>query len=51
MRHATRLLDMRVPRILFVEPAQRCLEAARVAGLECLNHSLGLIAEVRYAGK
>ena len=42
---------MRVARILLVEPAQGCLEAARVAGLECLSHWLGLIAEVRYAGK
>ena len=51
VRDARRLLDMRVARILLVEPAQGGLEAVRVAGLECLSHSLGLIAEVRYGGK
>ena len=45
------LLEVRVARILLVEPAQGGFEAARITGLECLVHSLGLIADVHYAGK
>ena len=45
------LLDMRVPRILLIEPAQGGFEAARVAGLECFSHTLGLIAQMQYGGK
>ena len=42
---------MRVSGILFIKPAHGRFEPARIAGLECLNHSLGLIAEVQYGGK
>ena len=51
VRDAGHRLDMWVPRILFVEPTQGGFEAARVPGLECFGHWLGLIAEVQYGGK
>jgi hypothetical protein len=42
---------MRVARILLVKPAQGSLEAARVPGLECLSHRLGLMSGIGYGGK
>ena len=47
VRDARHLLDMRVARILLVEPPQGGGEAVRVAGLECLSHRLGLMSGMR----
>ena len=50
-RGPSRLLEMRVAAILFVESAQSRFESLGVTRSKHLSHWLGLIAEVRYAGK
>jgi hypothetical protein len=51
VRGASYLLGMGITRVLFVEAAQGRLESARIPGCEILSHYLGLMAQLRYAGK
>jgi hypothetical protein len=51
VRGASHLLGMRITRVLFVEAAQGRLETVRIPRCEILSHYLGLMAQLRYAGK